>query len=384
MRFIKIYIKRITYEVASLIDGVDFSGVNYLLISNALYSLSIFTIFAMLERSNNSEAVFFLTAIQQSSQVLMIILFYGIQFECKEDLKVISVGPLIVGILLISFFNIYAAILLAMIARLGFSKFSRSESVFRYKLFLVVVALGLTHSKTGAFVEINFVFYAILVCFCVQLLFKHSQFEVFRLKGLPNVKFTNICKRCLLDTVILIPPIVINLVFFWYATNEDYLRLQTLFYVLAASGFFHAIIERLVFNQRKDALSDGLSAKFLLLMGLVLCLITVFVASWFSVGPMGFVFLIFCSMYGIFFSHWLSQGRMRLSSSQLLRVSIYQAVVFVIVFTAALIFGDTSLTATVVWVLVHAILQPLGLISGLFPERRLLQKLGSFIRGGSA
>ena len=371
-------------KLRNLIDGVDLGGVNYLLISNAIYALSIFTIFAMLERSNNSEMIFLLTILQQLSQVIMVILFYGIQFECKADLKVISVGPLIVGVLLISFFNIYAAILLGMVARLGFSKFSRSESVFRYKLFLGVVAVGLTHLVTRAFVEINFVFYVLLVCFCVQLLFKHSQFEVFRLKGLPSVKFTNVSKRCLLDAVILIPPVVINLVYFWYATNEDYLRLQTLFYVLAASGFFHAIIERLVFNQYKDALSAGLKQKFLMLMGLSLCFITVFVASWFSVGPMGFAFLILSSMYGVFFSNWLSQGRMRFSSSQLLRVSIYQAVVFVTVFTLALIFGDASFTTTIVWLLVHSIFQPLALLSVLFPESRQLQPLGSFIRGESA
>lgn len=371
-------------KLRNLIEGVDLGGVNYLLISNALYALSIFTIFAMLERSNNSEMVFLLTILQQSSQIIMIILFYGIQFECKEELKIISVGPLIVGVLLISFFDIYAAILLGMIARLGFTKFSRSESVIHYKLFFGVLAVGLTHFLTSTFVEINLIFYVLLACFCIQLSFKHSQFEVFRLKSLPNVKFVNICKRCLLDAVILMPPIVINLVFFWYTTNEDYLRLQTLFYVLAASGFFHAIIERIVFNQYKDTLSAGLSAKFLFFMGLALCIITLFVASWFSVGPMGFVFLIISSMYGVFFSNWLSQGRMRLSSSQLLRVSMYQAVIFVTVLTLALIFGDASFTTSIVWLLIHSLFQPLALLSVLFPERRQLRALGSFIRGESS
>ena len=363
-------------KLRNLINGVDLGGVNYLLISNALYALSIFSIFAMLESSNNSQMVFLLTILQQTSQVAMIILFYGVQFECKEDLKVISVAPLIIGILLISFLNIYAAILLGMIARLGFTKFSRSESVFRFKLFLGVVAIGLIHFITNAFVEINFIFYALLMCFCIQLLFKHSQFEVFRLKGLPSVKFINICKRCLLD-------VVINLVFFWYATNEDYLRLQTLFYVLAASGFFHAIIERIAFNQYKDTLSTGLSVKFLCLMGLVLCTITVFVASWFSVGPTGYVFLIISSMYGVFFSNWLSQGRIRLSSSQLLRVSMYQAMVFMTVFTSAIFFGDASFNTAIVWLLIHSIFQPLALLSVLFPESRQLRALGSFIRGDS-
>ncbi len=368
----------------NLIDDVDLGGIDYLVISNAIYALSIFTIFTMLERSNNPDMVFLLTILQQSSQVIMILLFYGIQFECKEDLKIIPVGPLIFAVLLISFFNIYAAILVGMIARLGFSKFSRSESVFRYKLFFGVVALGLIHSITRTFVEINFVFYVLLVCFCLQLMFKHSQFEVFKLKGLPSVKFSNIFKRCLLDTVILIPPIAINLVFFWFSTNDDYLRLQTLFYILAASGFFHAIIERLVFNKYKDALKAGLSVKFLLLMGFALCLITVFFASWFSLGPIGYVFLIFSSMYGVFFSNWLSLGRVRLSSSQLLRVSIYQAMVFVMVFTAAFIFGDASFITAILWILVHSIFQPLALLSVLFPERRELQVLGSFIRGESS
>ena len=364
-------------------DGVDLSGVNYLLISNALYALSIFTIFAILERSNNSEMVFLLTVLQQSSQVLMIIIFYGIQLECKEDLKIIPVGPLIIGILLISFFNIYAAILLAMIARLGFSKFSRSESFFCYKLFSGVIAVGIIHFLIGGLVEINAVFFALLMCFCVQLLFKHSQFEVFRLKKLPKLKFMNILKRCLLDAVIVLPPIAINFVYFWSATDEDYLRLQTLFYVLAASGFFHAFIERLAFNQYKDALTTVLSAKLLWLLGLSLSCITLSVASWFSVDWMGFLFLSLSSVYGVFFSHWLARGRLCMSSHQSLRVSIYQALVFVAVFTIAFILGDASYITVVMLLLVHSIFQPLGLLSVLFPENWLLRPIERLINKGS-
>ena len=215
-----------------------------------------------------------------------------------------------------------------MVGRVGFSKFTRYSERSNFLILAVIVGyLGLLFLNQSQ-VTLDIVVAAILISFAIQIGFGHQLVELANVSRLRGRNFTWAIMRSSLDFSILVPPIFINYLYFKFGSPEDFIELQRIFFTLAGSSIFGALVERLVFDRTSSGSDDTISVPEILLLGAVLSVICSIIGLFVGLSLSSFPFLIYSAFYGIFFGTVLAKVRSNILAMQAMLIGAFQLACF--------------------------------------------------------
>ena len=306
----------------------DYRDVAFLPISSVVYAAIILFAFRSLSASGAAQEIYYLTLLQQASAIVVVYLFYGVNFDPDVEKRHYSVVPLVVLIIIISFLNVYLAIFFGMVARVGFSKFTRYSEKSSFMILVVIVGYFGHLFLNKSHVTLDIVVAALLISFAIQIAFGHQLVELANISRLRVRNFTWAIIRSSLDFSILVPPIIINYLYFKFGSPEDFIELQRIFFTLAGSSVFVALVERLVFDRTSSGSHATISVSEILLLGAVLSIICSIIGLFVGLSLSNFPFLIYSAFYGIFFGTVLAKVRSNISAMQAMLIGAIQLACF--------------------------------------------------------
>ena len=231
-----------------------------------------------------------------------------------------------------------------MLLRVGISKFTLYTKKRNYINIAIIILFLLYLFFENEIDGLDVVLAAILISFGVQNIFGHQTFEIF---DTSEIRFRHCLSgliRSSLDYAILVPPVVINVLYYRFGSTENYIELQRLFYALAGSSILIALIERVTFDRsRKGNELEPILIKELLILGVILSIISSIAAIYIGLDSSNLFFLVYSSFYGVLFGSVLSKARSYISYKEAAVIATIQLLFFFTFVGLMFILGSSSL-----------------------------------------